>query len=80
MRNNYPSELKKISAIEQHSKSISAPEMKSNGARAIEHKCVHATVLLNFLFRDPQIVKRTDIIAHKLRIGEAIWLYCRYHL
>ncbi len=64
--------------IEQPSKLMSAPEMRINSVKALEYKGIYATMLLNFLFRHPQIAKRSDIISHRLRVGEPMWIYCRY--
>lgn len=52
--------------------------MRINSVRSLEYKGINTTILLNFLFRHPQTVKRTDIIAHRLRVGETLWIYCRY--
>ena len=57
---------------------VSAPDIKANSVRSLEYKSVHAMVLLNYLFRHPQIAKRSDIIAQRLQIAEPLWLYCRY--
>ncbi len=52
--------------------------MKINSVKSLEYKAIYASVFLNFLFRHPQTVKRTDIIAHKLHINETMWIYLRY--
>lgn len=80
LRNLYPNELKDLPFIEQHSRMVSAPDIKANSVRSLQYKSVHATVFLNYLFRHPQIAKRSDIIAHRLQIAEPLWLYCRYEM
>jgi hypothetical protein len=48
---------------------MTATDIRVNSVRAIEYKSIYATVMLNFLFRHPQLAKRTDIIAHRLHVG-----------
>jgi hypothetical protein len=57
---------------------MTATDIRVNSVRAIEYKSIYATIMLNFLFRHPQLAKRTDIIAHRLHVGEPMWLYIRY--
>jgi hypothetical protein len=78
MRTLYPQELKDVALIEQPSRAMTMTDVRVNSARALEYKGIYTTVLLNFLFRHPQLAKRCDIVAHRLGVGEPLWLYCRY--
>lgn len=47
---------------------MSSTDMKINSVKSLEYKSIYATIFINYLFRHPQIVKRTELIANKLRI------------
>ena len=42
-----------------------------------EVMAINATIFLNTLFRDPKIIKRTDLVGHMLGVLDGFWLYCR---
>lgn len=46
--------------------------------RNLEYKCIYYTLLLNSIFRHPQISKRTDIFMHKMDVCEGIWALIKY--
>jgi hypothetical protein len=49
-----------------------------NEIRNYEHKSLYLTLLLNLIFRHPEINKRVDVIAHKMGITEGFWLMLKY--
>ena len=46
--------------------------------RSMEYKCVYYTLLLNSLFRHPQIAKRTDIFMQKMDVSDGLWALIRF--
>ena len=49
-----------------------------NEIKAFEYKSLYYTLLLNNIFRHPEISKRLDIFAHKMGICEGFWLALKY--
>lgn len=78
MRNLYEAQLKNVPIIENPSKTMSSSDIKGIDMKALEYKGINATIFLNFIFRDSQILKRIDIAAHILTINEPMWIFCKY--